>query len=220
MYLLCPFAAGARPQTSVSAAPTSATALLTRALLYFWPCTAHKNARHDRMWVLVSCSFWTCGVWWRDAQHISFACDRESRSHSLSHSVTALHWLKSGNHLLNSLDLGVQYDHEQWAVRSNARFLPFCDVTVWFQEQDQIKQVTAWHLFCFSRQQLPYPWLQLSLLKSNHGETREVLLWTKNPSYNCLFKRSTAGVCGECSLALQRKPSDWPFHGGTVVLAS
>ena len=32
---------------------------------------------------------------------------------SLSHSVTALHWLKSGNHLLNSLDLGVQYDHEQ-----------------------------------------------------------------------------------------------------------
>ena len=47
--LLCPFAVGARPQTSVSAAPTSATARLTRALLYFWPCTTQKNARHDRM---------------------------------------------------------------------------------------------------------------------------------------------------------------------------
>ena len=44
-----------------------------------------------------------------------FACDRESLSPSLRH-CTALHWLrlriKSGNHLLNSLDRGVQYDHE------------------------------------------------------------------------------------------------------------
>ena len=48
-YLLRPFALGARPQTSVSAAPTSVTVLLTRALLYFRPCTTHKNARHDRM---------------------------------------------------------------------------------------------------------------------------------------------------------------------------
>ena len=49
LLVLCPLAVGARPQTSVSAAPTSATALLTRALLYFWPCTTHKNVRHDRM---------------------------------------------------------------------------------------------------------------------------------------------------------------------------
>ena len=68
--------------------------------------------------VMTECQSWS-GVLSGHVEHgdgtlSTFACDRESLS--LSHSVTTLHWLrlriKSGNHLLNSLDRGVQYDHE------------------------------------------------------------------------------------------------------------